>query len=206
MIRARDPEQKAQRRETILQAAAQLFLENGHQLPSAAQVAKKANVAKGTVYLYFKTKEEIFLSLFSHKIGQLIQSFEQLNTQSAIDTQLVTLVLEFGQREPSFMPLSTVLQSVLDTKIPPGTLYQFKKELSEALANAGKSLDMSFELPDGFSERALLHSYGGLVGLWQLLQWPEVLSDVKDEPVFAPLQRDLAKELSILFRNIWQQH
>jgi hypothetical protein len=93
----------------------------------------------------------------------------------------------------------------LDTKISQETLYQFKKELSEALANAGSTLDDKFGLEPGFSERALLHSYGGLVGLWQLLQWPDVLSDSKHEPVFSPLQRDLEVELGILFRNIWQK-
>src|SRR5512137_3060066 len=63
--RAMSPEQKQERRRAILDAALQLFQEMSFEAIGINEVAKRAGVAKGTVYLYFKTKEELFLALQS---------------------------------------------------------------------------------------------------------------------------------------------
>src|SRR6201991_3094442 len=56
-------EDKEARRDVILAAARTLFLRDPEKLPSAAAIATEAGLAKGTVYLYFATKEEIFMDL-----------------------------------------------------------------------------------------------------------------------------------------------
>ncbi|HRH91851.1 MAG TPA: helix-turn-helix domain-containing protein, partial [Agitococcus sp.] len=53
---------KLLRRADFINAAHHLFREQ-KILPSVADIAKSAGLAKGTVYLYFKTKEEIFIAL-----------------------------------------------------------------------------------------------------------------------------------------------
>ena len=62
--RARSAEQKALRREAVLEAAEAYFLEVGYEAFSMAQLAKKAGLVKGTLYLYFKTREELFMTLY----------------------------------------------------------------------------------------------------------------------------------------------
>ena len=64
-LRARDEDQKLARKHTLMDAGWSLFRESDGNLPSVAQVVKKAGLAKGTFYLYFKTKEELFLVLLS---------------------------------------------------------------------------------------------------------------------------------------------
>ncbi len=59
MLRAVVPEDKQTRRATILDSARTLFQQSHEQLPTAAEIAKTAGLAKGPVYLYSKTKEEI---------------------------------------------------------------------------------------------------------------------------------------------------
>jgi len=61
--RAHSPEQKEQRRAAILEAAAALFQERPIAEISIGEVAQRAGLAKGSVYRYFATKEEVFLGL-----------------------------------------------------------------------------------------------------------------------------------------------
>ncbi len=50
---------KVDKRTAILEAAQELFTSQGYEVTTIAQVAKKAGVAVGTVYLYFKNKVEL---------------------------------------------------------------------------------------------------------------------------------------------------
>jgi AcrR family transcriptional regulator len=56
-----DSDAKKRRRGRILQAATELFIEQGYRKTSVDEVAIKAGVAKGTVYLYFKTKADLMV-------------------------------------------------------------------------------------------------------------------------------------------------
>ncbi|WP_405779036.1 TetR/AcrR family transcriptional regulator [Streptomyces sp. NBC_00859] len=62
-LRARRPEQKQQRRETILAAARRLALEHGVRRVTLGSVADAVGLAKSNVIRYFGTREEIFLLL-----------------------------------------------------------------------------------------------------------------------------------------------
>ena len=57
--RARGAEQKQERQQQILEAAAALLVTLDYTQISMALVAKEAGIVKGTLYLYFKTKEDI---------------------------------------------------------------------------------------------------------------------------------------------------
>ncbi len=62
----------ADKREAILRAATQVFARNGYFNSKVADIARAAGVADGTVYLYFKSKEEILHSLFDRTVGEAI--------------------------------------------------------------------------------------------------------------------------------------
>ena len=60
------------KREAILRAATRVFAESGYFNSKVADVARVAGVADGTVYLYFKSKEEILRSIFERSVGEAI--------------------------------------------------------------------------------------------------------------------------------------
>lgn len=62
----------ADKREAILRAATRVFAESGYFNAKVADVAKVAGVADGTVYLYFKSKEEILRSIFERGVGEVL--------------------------------------------------------------------------------------------------------------------------------------
>ena len=60
------------KREAILRAAITVFAHNGYFNSKVADIAKEAGVADGTVYLYFKSKEEILHSIFDRSMEEAI--------------------------------------------------------------------------------------------------------------------------------------
>ena len=60
------------KREAILRAATKVFATNGYFNSKVADVARVAGVADGTVYLYFKSKEEILRSIFERGVNEAV--------------------------------------------------------------------------------------------------------------------------------------
>lgn len=68
---------RLRRREEILRAAESVFAARGYHDASIEEIAQMAEYGTGTVYLYFKDKEALYLELFEKKILGLIQRIEQ---------------------------------------------------------------------------------------------------------------------------------
>src|SRR6266568_1829562 len=66
------------KRESILRAATRVFARNGYFNSKVADIARAADVADGTVYLYFKSKEEILHSIFDQNMDDAIASGREL--------------------------------------------------------------------------------------------------------------------------------
>ena len=60
------------KREAILRAAITVFAHNGYFNSKVADIAREAGVADGTVYLYFKSKEEILHSVFDRSVEEAL--------------------------------------------------------------------------------------------------------------------------------------
>ena len=69
---------KEARPEEILDAALELFTEKGFSATRMCDVAKKAGISKGTLYLYFKSKEAIFRAVVQEMITPEIDRFEEM--------------------------------------------------------------------------------------------------------------------------------
>jgi len=59
----------------ILDAAVKVFADTGYHGSQVSKIAREAGVADGTIYLYFKNKEDILISLFRERLGELFGKF-----------------------------------------------------------------------------------------------------------------------------------
>jgi TetR/AcrR family transcriptional regulator, fatty acid metabolism regulator protein len=62
------------KREAILRAATCVFARTGYFNSKVADIAREAGVADGTVYLYFKSKEEILHSIFDRSVEEVLDA------------------------------------------------------------------------------------------------------------------------------------
>ena len=69
----RKDREKEARREQILRAAAKLFSEKGFEAATMAQIARQAELAPGTLYLYFKSKDELYFALLEPQLQAHLQ-------------------------------------------------------------------------------------------------------------------------------------
>jgi AcrR family transcriptional regulator len=65
------------RKEMILKAATVLFAEKGYKETSMSEVAQMTQVAQGTIFYHYKTKEELFISILKEFKDDLIREFER---------------------------------------------------------------------------------------------------------------------------------
>ncbi|HID38803.1 MAG TPA: TetR/AcrR family transcriptional regulator [Calditrichaeota bacterium] len=67
---------KNSKRETIIEAAVRVFAQKGFYNAKVNDVAKEAGVADGTIYLYFKNKDDLLINLFEDKMEHILSRFE----------------------------------------------------------------------------------------------------------------------------------
>ncbi|MFQ5626197.1 MAG: TetR/AcrR family transcriptional regulator, partial [Methyloligellaceae bacterium] len=67
----------AQRERAILLAARDVFVENGYEAASIAEIARRANVADGTIYTYFANKKELLHRVLADFVEDLALEVEQ---------------------------------------------------------------------------------------------------------------------------------
>ena len=61
------------KRERILRAAIRIFSQKGYFNSRISEIARQAGVADGTIYLYFKNKDDLLISLFEEKMGEVVR-------------------------------------------------------------------------------------------------------------------------------------
>lgn len=97
----RDPEKPQQ----IIEAAIRVFARSGYYNSRVSDIAREAGIASGTIYLYFKTKDEILVTLFREKmaafVGQLRAAIAREPDAVAKIRRLVALHFEVLERNPA---------------------------------------------------------------------------------------------------------
>jgi TetR/AcrR family transcriptional regulator len=80
-VRAKRERRKEARPGELLAAALDLFVEKGYAATRVEEVAQRAGVSKGTLFLYFSSKEELFKAVVRENIsGRFVEWSEELNT------------------------------------------------------------------------------------------------------------------------------
>ena len=87
----------------ILEAAIKVFARQGFHQSTVAQIAREAGVADGTIYLYFKNKDDILVQFFNFKTKQVFDRFrsevDRVDSSLAKLGVLVRMHLEEFQRD-----------------------------------------------------------------------------------------------------------
>ena len=81
------------KRDRIMSAAITSFAQHGYHQATIADVAREAEVAAGTIYLYFKNKDDLLISIFEEKVQRFITEFQrQLSEEESAEIKLRKLV------------------------------------------------------------------------------------------------------------------
>ncbi|QDE66078.1 TetR family transcriptional regulator [Myxococcus xanthus] len=199
--RARKDEDKEARRRLILDEALALYQATSYAEVKMADVAGRALLAKGTVFLYFPTKEALFLALLE---DLLFAWFARLDGLLAEDTsawtgpRLARTVAESLDGEEALTRLLALLQTVLEQNVTAEQLRPFKERLLAALLRAGTRVEQRLPfLHAGDGPRFFIHLHALVTGLRQMADVAPVARAVLEAlPHLAPLRVDFTAELT----------
>lgn len=175
LLRAIGGDEKEARRQAILDAADRLFIER-QGMANVADVAEAAGLAKGTVYLYFQSKEEIYLALhLRYAEGFFAALIERLDGQQTFqfdDMQALADAHILGAT--SYLLLSACCIGFASGSVRAEAAAHFQGRMSEWLGAAGVGLERRFpRLQRGEGVRLLKHSYAFMLGLYSLMRGEE---------------------------------
>ena len=188
----------------LLDAAVALWLTNPDRLPSVAEVAGQAGLAKGTVYLYFKSKEDMLLAAHERHVQAFFEALmARASSSEPLDINgMMNLVGQYILREPTFLPLATLVAGLKYKGITPEASQELEARIAEHLKAAGALLRNHFPLPDADSgARLLMRSYALILGLWQLVGSERPICSNPD--VSAMMLPDYSSELEAALRALW---
>jgi AcrR family transcriptional regulator len=169
--RAIQAEDKQERHDAILDAAVRLLLRSPERVASVAEVADEASLAKGTVYLYFPSKEELLLAVHERGIDGFFRDvIERVEREPRVEIEaMLQLTRQHLVDPPLFLPLASRCFGLMAHSIPLETAAAFKQRMSARLERAGAGFERHFQaLPPGGGVTLLRRSYALIIGLWQM--------------------------------------
>ncbi|HEY2753185.1 TetR/AcrR family transcriptional regulator [Phenylobacterium sp.] len=105
---------KAARPGEIVEAAMAVFAERGYAAAGLEEIARRAGISKGSLYLYFETKEEIFHAVVAQAIGPNIQAIRaMIAAHPGPLEELLRLVAERVGKLIETLPVGGVLKMVI---------------------------------------------------------------------------------------------
>jgi len=177
--------QKQFRRKEILSGARRYFETVGYESFSMAQLASQLGIVKGTLYLYFPTKEAIILALFGRALEDWSEAMKARLTAPMTDQQFLQAFYDTAMADPILAPLLIRLQHVIEHNVSIPLLIDSKRHFKACLGaiadRAGPTL--SFAEPQA---NELIWSLGVLLsGAAQSDQGPSVSQEDLPEDVAA---------------------
>jgi len=200
--RAVRDEQKEERRQAIIDKAWQLFQSRTYESLTMANVADALQLAKGTVYLYFKTKEELFLAIEQQQLETFFTEVDaglsDVRDSGMRDIpEIVELVCEALEQRPGLTRLLAILHTILERNIELETATQFKYMLKAHFEYTGSLLEACLPfLRDGEGAHLLLQSHALVIGLWSLADPAPIIREVLQQPDLQMFEIQFASEFS----------
>lgn len=144
MRRAYRPEEKEIRRQAILAGTQQMLMETPFPELRMTDLAGRLGLAKGTLYLYFPTKEALFLAVLRTELGawfdQATACLDAMSTP-ADPARVAGDLVAVLRRRPLLPRLQAMLHGVLEGNLPEAEALAFARSLQESVQRVGARLE-----------------------------------------------------------------
>jgi len=163
------------KRDRILRAAIKVFAKNGFYATRVSEIAKAAGVADGTIYLYFKNKDDVLISIFEDGIQRLLAILREVATSDDPVEQRITRIIELqlglleDQRDLAEVITVNLRQSSRLLKQYATPLFMEYIEVLAGVVNEGQKQGVfRSDLNSRVVARALFGALDGILLTWAL--------------------------------------
>lgn len=206
--RARLDIEKQERKKEILLSAEKLFLINNGDLNniSVDSIVKGSGISKGTFYLYFKTKEEVYLDLLEEKFDEwfisMKKGFRELDrnpTPEQISNALTNYIIDHDY----FIKLFVISNIIIEKNIESERLFNYKIKILSLIQELGEIVESRVTtIQIGQGSILLMRSYGIALGIWQVVDVPQKTRELFDKGL-SFFHMDYKNELKETIKNFW---
>jgi AcrR family transcriptional regulator len=205
--RALAPEDKNERRAAIVEAASGLLRRDPSASFSMEELARRARLAKGTLYLYFGTREEVLLAVHDTQMQELFDALDRALGRPPVDAATISRgVLDFLKRRPEFFRLSTGCHGALERSISPAASQAHRELVAARLVSIGARIERLYPgMRPGEGATLLKSCYALMLGLWQLAASPLRVPHAPQRTVPEPeaLRIDFEQQISDALTDLW---
>jgi len=152
-VKERKERDRQKRRQDIIDAACTVLSEKGFASATVDDVSEKVELAKGTIYLYFKTKEEMFVSVFIKGLDNLLDKYRETAKLDLKPTKMLDrLALSFYRyykEDLNYIKTAAYLldENIMD-KIPPELSEEINKKAGIGLKILGDVIQKGIDQGD----------------------------------------------------------
>ncbi len=199
MQRARKAEDKEGRRKVILAAARELWAQATFATFNMGDVAERAGLAKGTVYIYFATKEALLLELLREELDTWLAGLDARLDQGGTWTpkRVALLFAETLDERPMLTHLLALMSSILEHNVPEEAVIAFKTFLRDRVAVTGPRIEKRLPfLREGEGAHVLVVSHALVTGFQPMAVPPATVAKVLERDDMAVFRVDFAKEIT----------
>jgi TetR/AcrR family fatty acid metabolism transcriptional regulator len=161
------------KRQRILQAAVKVFAKKGYHGAKVSEIARRADVADGTIYLYFRNKEDILVSLFDEvMLEHLEKAREDLTAVSGAPARLLAIAEHHLRAMGSNRDLAVVFQVELRQstrfmeRFTASWLQDYFGLLGEVIEQGQREGSLRADLPRKVATKAFFGALDEMVTSW----------------------------------------
>lgn len=142
-----------ERRRELIDTAERLFMEKGYEHTAISDIVKELNVAQGTLYYYFSSKEDILEAVVEKSIADLEQSVNRLIQDGNADetaklNEAINEILRFVSQRNDFIDfLHQDINAVMHAKLEKATVERIIPILSELVVKGNAKGRFNIENP-----------------------------------------------------------
>ena len=175
--------QKQFRRQEILDGARAYFEASGYEGFTMTQLAGRLGIVKGTLYLYFPTKEAIILALYARALEDWCEAVKvKLATPIAGD-DFVQLFYDTATADPILIPILTRLEHVIEHNISVELLVEAKRHFQTCFESIADKTQSALGLAPERARELILTLGVLLSGASQSDQGPSLEGEVLPQDV-----------------------
>ncbi|MFT6435322.1 MAG: AcrR family transcriptional regulator [Candidatus Azotimanducaceae bacterium] len=195
--RARTDAQKQTRRRIILNAAEAHLAEVGFESFSMVVLARMIDMAKGTLYLYFETRDHLLLALFCEKLEQCSVKFMTALPEAASDLEFVSIYYDTLFTDPVYLALVSRLESVIEHNVSTAELVSSKQMMLETINRMATSVSQRLSLSQPQAIDLIISCASLWLGTAQTDTGPKVDEQALPQDVKQMMQQFSARNLFI---------
>lgn len=201
--RAISDKAKAQRKQAIIDSARKIYVQEKNISIPVSEIAKEAGLAKGTVYLYFKTREAMDLEILRQSIGECFDKIDSALNNKNSKEGLIEVMSGFAS-DFLLVRLGSRYNLIMEKCGDYDVVGEFKEYLNKRMEKTAAEIMILFPFIEKREVIELfIGSFSLMIGLCQMAEPAFIARDVLESRGLVNLQLDFEKVFPKLLKNLW---